>query len=184
MTEIADRFQRLSDGFLARAEAVPADAWDNPSPCEGWKARDVVRHVVDTYGMFLGFVGQKLPSGPSVDEDPAGAYRSARDAVLAGLRKPDVAAAEYESPMFGMSRFDTSVDRFLAADAVVHAWDLARATGGDERLEIDEVKNIGEALAPMDEVMRGPGAFGPKLEPPEGADEQTRFLAFLGRKAW
>ena len=34
------------------------------------------------------------------------------------------------------------------------------------------------------DAMRGPGAFGPELTPPEGADTQTRLLAFLGRQAW
>jgi hypothetical protein len=35
----------------------------------------------------------------------------------------------------------------------------------------------------MGDAMRGPGAFGPELEAPEDADEQTRLLAFLGRRA-
>ena len=29
--------------------------------------------------------------------------------------------------------------------------------------------------------MRGPGAFGEALEPPAGADDQARLLAYLGR---
>lgn len=36
----------------------------------------------------------------------------------------------------------------------------------------------------MGEAMRGPGAFGPELTPPEGADAQTRLLAFVGRRSW
>ena len=32
------------------------------------------------------------------------------------------------------------------------------------------------------EGMRGPGAFGPEITPPPGADEQTKVLAFLGRQ--
>jgi hypothetical protein len=31
-------------------------------------------------------------------------------------------------------------------------------------------------------MLRVPGGFGAKLEPPPGADEQTRFLAFVGRQ--
>jgi hypothetical protein len=34
----------------------------------------------------------------------------------------------------------------------------------------------------MDEVMRRPGAFGPKVEPPADADAQTKLLTFLGRQ--
>jgi hypothetical protein len=36
-------------------------------------------------------------------------------------------------------------------------------------------------MRPNDEAIRRPGGFGPKLEPPAAADEQTAFLAFLGR---
>ena len=184
MSEIAERFRRLSDDLLARIEAVPPDRWDNRSPCEDWTARDVVGHLVNTYAMFLGFIGRELPPSPSAAEDPVAAYGSARDAIQAVLDYPEAAASEYESPMFGTSRFENSVDGFLCADIVIHSWDLARATGGDERLDPEEVSLLGERMAPMDEVLRSPNAFGPKLEPPEGADEQTRFLAFVGRRAW
>jgi len=35
-----------------------------------------------------------------------------------------------------------------------------------------------------DNVIRVPGFFGPELAPPPDADEQTRWLAYLGRCAW
>jgi hypothetical protein len=35
----------------------------------------------------------------------------------------------------------------------------------------------------MDAMIRQPGIFGPKLDPPPGADEQTQLLYFLGRQA-
>jgi hypothetical protein len=31
-------------------------------------------------------------------------------------------------------------------------------------------------------MLRQPGAFGPKVDPPAGADLQTEFLCFLGRR--
>jgi hypothetical protein len=34
----------------------------------------------------------------------------------------------------------------------------------------------------MADQMRSPGALGPELTPPEGADEQTAFLAWAGRQ--
>jgi uncharacterized protein (TIGR03086 family) len=74
------------------------------------------------------------------------------------------------------------VGRWICIDLVVHGWDLARATGQNERIDPAEARRVYEALAPMDEMMRGPQAFGPKLEPPDGADEQARVLAFLGRQ--
>ncbi len=45
--------------FLSRGGRRPR-RWDSPSPCEEWTARDVVGHVVETQGMFLGLVGREL----------------------------------------------------------------------------------------------------------------------------
>ena len=70
-------------------------------------------------------------------------------------------------------------------DVLIHTWDLARATGLDERLDADEVHRqvVGvESLpAEVDEAMRGSGHYGPRVEVPPDADEQSRLLAFMGR---
>jgi uncharacterized protein (TIGR03086 family) len=180
MTDIGDRYRRLAQGFTHRVRAVPDDRWEDPSPCAGWTARDVVRHMVETAELFLGIVGLELPSGPSVDEDPVAAWTSACEAMQAALDDPGKASLSYGG-RFGDTTFEQGVGRFVCADLVVHTWDLARATGLDERLDPDDVHELLVDMEPMDEIMREAGAFGPKLEPPEGADEQTRLLAFLGR---
>jgi uncharacterized protein (TIGR03086 family) len=131
--------------------------------------------------MFLGFIGQEPPPGPSVDTDPPGAFAATRDAVQAALDDPSTAGQEYDG-MFGHTTFESSVDGFLSADLVIHRWDLARATGQDETLPVEEVERIHQQLLPMDDRMRGPGAFGPKVDPPPGADAQTELLCFLGRR--
>jgi len=177
----ADRYRTLAESMTETIAGVPEDKWGAATPCDDWTARDVVSHLVDTSGMFLGFIGKEPPAGPSVDDDPLGAFTTARDAVQGALDNPATATQEYDG-MFGRTTFEKSVDGFLSADLVVHRWDLARATGQDETLPPDEVKRVHEQLAPMDEKMRGPGAFGPKLDPPPGADEQTKLLAFLGRQ--
>jgi uncharacterized protein (TIGR03086 family) len=182
MSAIADRYRRLSDDFAATVAAVPADRWDDQSPCEDWKARDVVRHVVDTSGMFLGFVGKDLGDVPSVDDDPVAAVDHARGRIQAELDDPERAASTFTGLM-GESTFEAAADRFLCTDLVVHRWDLGRATGQDVRLDPAEMAAVRESMAPMADQMRGPGAFGPELEPPRGADEQTAFLAYFGRQA-
>jgi uncharacterized protein (TIGR03086 family) len=181
MSETSKRYRRLAGAMTDRIAAVREDQWGSPTPCEEWSARDLVGHLVDTTGMFLGFIGRELPSGPSVDDDPLGAFTSARDAMQAALDDPATAAQEYDG-LFGTTTLAAGVDGFLAADLVVHAWDLARATGQDERLDPDEVARVHAELAPMDDKMRVPGAFAPKVEPPPGVDAQTRLLCFLGRQ--
>ena len=181
MTDVAERFRKVAEGFTARATEVPPEAWDRPAPCEGWVARDIVRHIGDTTRMFLGRAGVEVPQDPSADEDPVGAWFAVRDTVQAALDDPEVAATSFDTPM-GPSTLEETIGRFGIGDVLVHTWDLARATGLDERLDPDEVHRLFEVMEPNDEMMRQGSAFGPKVDVPAGADEQTRLLAFTGRR--
>ncbi len=179
---VADRYRRLAGAFAATISEVPSGAWDNPSPCEGWTARDVVRHVVDTQGLFLGLVGRSRREGPPVDTDPAGAWAFASAQVQADLDDPEAAAAEFDG-FFGRTSFATAVDRFVCFDLVVHRWDLAEAAGLDTTIPEQDVRFVMEGTKVFGDALRSNGVCGPALEAPDGADEQTRMLAFLGRRA-
>jgi uncharacterized protein (TIGR03086 family) len=183
VTEVSERYRRLAGETTDTVRAVPSERWSSPSPCDGWTARDVVRHLVDTHGMFLGFVGGTLGDIPSVDDDPLGAWEAARDALQGALDDPARAEATFEG-VTGRSTLQDAVGRFICFDQVVHRWDLARAAGIDVRIDADELDRLMQAAEGFGDAMRGPGAFGPAIEPPSGADQQTRVLAFLGRRAW
>lgn len=178
----ADRFRRLATTFSATVDAVPAGAWDSPSPCEEWSARDVVRHMVDSYASVLGRAGLDLPPGPSVDEDPPAAWAHARDAVQAILDDPALAASEYDA-FGGRAKVEETFGSFMCVDLVVHRWDLARATGLDDAIPADDIAFARAFSERMGEMARTSGAFGPEVPVSEGADEQTRLLAFLGRSS-
>ena len=178
----ADRYDRLAADFAATVEAVPADRWAAPSPCEDWTARDIVAHVIESHGLFEGFVGRDLGDIPSAEDDPVAAFASARSVVSRHLHDPDAAEASFEGEVFGHMTFAQGVDRFIASDLLVHRWDLARAAGLDVTLPEDEVTRVREALTGMGDMIRGSGAFGPEVEVPEDATPQDRLLAFLGRR--
>jgi uncharacterized protein (TIGR03086 family) len=181
MTEISQRYARLADAFAAKVAAVPADRWSAPTPCENWTARELVGHVVSTQGMFLGFVGRSIGDVPSVDGDPLAAWNTVRSAVQRDLEDPEKAGAEFEG-MMGKQTFEGAVDRFLSFDLIVHGWDLARATGLDERVAPEDVERAQAQAEGFGDAMRSPQAFGEVVEPPPGADAQARLLAFLGRR--
>lgn len=190
MSESAERFRRVAAGFTARVEVVPGDAWERPAPCEGWVARDVVAHLVEWLappGFLLGAFDVETGPRPSVHADPAGAWALVRDAIQGGLDDPAVAERVADCGPPGHLSFEAAVDMTCTPDVLVHTWDLARAAGLDEHLDPDEVHRMVsgfEALPPeVDAAMRSSGHYGPKAEVPADADEQTRLLAFMGRRA-
>jgi uncharacterized protein (TIGR03086 family) len=182
MSEVSERYARLSSGFADKIAAVPADRWESPSPCEGWTARDIVRHSVGNMGTFLGFVHEAAGEGPTVDDDPLGAWNSARRPVQKILDDPARAGTEFDG-FFGRTTFESAVDRFVNMDLVVHSWDLARATGLDEHLDPSDVERVAKQSVEFGAMLRSPGVCGPEVEAPADADAQTKLLAFLGRRA-
>jgi uncharacterized protein (TIGR03086 family) len=172
----------VSPGFDAAVKAVAPGQWDTQSPCEEWKARDIVAHIVEGHRGVIASVrgGESKPL--DAEEDPSQAWEQASRAMDEIAGDPEESAKEVDGPTGKMPAGDMII-RFVSMDVLVHTWDLARTVGADERLDEDSVQQAYDALKPMDEMIRMRGVFGPKLEPPPNADLQTEFLYFLGRQA-
>ena len=180
MSEIAQRYKTIADGFTARVEGLAPDQWSSPTPCTEWTVRDLVVHVVETHWRMIALVDGTDPLRADVDGDLARQWRAARDAVTEALGDP-ARATKVVRGLFGEQPFEELVSGLLCGDTLIHTWDLARATGQDERLDPGAVAACAAFLAPLDERMRSPGGFGPKITPAPDADEQTRLLNFCGR---
>jgi uncharacterized protein (TIGR03086 family) len=181
VTEISDRYRKIAGQFTQRVQSVPVDAWDNPAPCDGWVARDVVRHLVEWIpGFFQNCAELEFAPAPSVDDDPAAAWLALSDTMQAALDDNEIAAREFEMQM-GTYRIDDAIATFCIGDVLVHTWDLARAAGLDESLDATEVHRLFERMEPIDELLRQSGQFGPRVAVPDDVDEQTKLIAFTGR---
>jgi uncharacterized protein (TIGR03086 family) len=181
VSTIADHYRRLARNFSDTVDAVPDDRWDDPSPCEGWSARDVVQHVVDSeIGMLerVGLAPGPVPSG----DDAAARWSVVRGLVQDSLDDPELAEREYDG-FFGRTTFEKTIDQFACFDLLVHRWDVARATGltSHEAMPADEVSPAFDVSRSLGDNLRQSGVCGPPTEVADDADEQTRFLAFLGR---
>lgn len=161
MTEIADRYRNVAATFTSVVGSVPNGAWRHPAPCEGWVARDVVGHMVGWMPALLeAGAGIVLPVGPPVDDDPLAAWTVMSDGIQAVLDDPSNEQVMFSHPQA----------------------DLARATGGDEMLDADEVHSMLVGIEPLDEMLRFSGQYGPRVPVSDDADEQTKLLAFVGRR--
>ena len=183
MSNVADEHRRVADAFTTTVEGTAPESWDRPAPVEGWVARDVVRHLVEWLPAFLqGGAGITLPAGPSVDDDPVGAWRAQTDAVQALLDDTATAERVHELPHIGTMPLGQAIDMIYTGDVFLHRWDLARATGQDETLDPVKCATMLEGMLPMDEVLRQSGQYGPRVVVADDADPQTKLLAFIGRQ--
>jgi uncharacterized protein (TIGR03086 family) len=182
MSEVLERYQGLAAQFGERVEATSDDQWSSPAPsCPEWTARDVVTHVVEGQRHVVAALEGREPEAPAADADPKALFRESNEALAAAVAVPGALATPIKSPM-GELPAELILGRIMSMDVLVHTWDLARAVGGDEHLDQDAVAHAYEGIKPVGPMLRRPGFFGPEVEAPEGADLQTQFLSFLGRR--
>ena len=176
----AERHRWIAAGFTERVEG--AREWDAPAPVEGWTARDVVRHLVEWLPGFLeSGAGVRLALGPSVDEDPVAAWRAHADAVQALLDDPATDQKVLSNPHLGEIPLAQAIDSFYTSDVFMHTWDLAVATGQDDRLDPATCTELLAGMEPIEEMLRSSGQYGPRVEIADTADVQRRLISFIGR---
>lgn len=183
MNSVAERYRNVAGTFTERVVGATDDGWNRPAPCEGWVARDVVRHLVEWFPPFLERgAGLTLPAGPPVEDDPVTAWTTMSDGIQRILDDPATASRPFAHPQAGEHRLDEAIGMFFLGDVLIHTWDLARATGQDERLDPAEVHDAYVGMQPFDDALRASGHYGPKVEVAADADEQTKLLGFTGRR--
>jgi uncharacterized protein (TIGR03086 family) len=180
MNETVARLTTIVTDFDARVQAAPVGSWSNASPCEEWTARDVVAHVIgSSRRITAGLTGTEAVE-LGADDEIVTAWNSTRDGLMSAVNSADLSTV-MPGP-FGPMPAEQIIGRLMCTDMLVHTWDLARAVGGDERLNAEAVTGAYSGMKPMDAMIRRPGAFGDKVDAPSGGDEQAEFLSFLGRR--
>ncbi len=181
----AELYSRCDAAFRARVDAVDG-RWTAPTALPGWDVRALVHHIVLEErwapplfaGMTIDEVGDMF-EGDQLLPDPLTAVRDASGAALDAVRE-DGALERTVHLSFGDfpgAEYATQ----LAADHLVHAWDLARALGVDDSLDPDAVHAVLAWFGPTENAYRAAGVIGPRVPVPDDADEQTRLLSAFGR---
>lgn len=181
MTSTATLYETANRPLTAVIEAAPAASWTNPSPCEGWTARDVLSHLIGTQRDFLAGRGIDLGAAPDLDVDPAASWRDHAKRVLEVVDDEAVTSAEYDGH-FGPTTIGETLEDFYVFDMVVHRWDIATSVGVGTELTEAELDRIESGAAGFGEALYMDGVCKPGVEPPTDADRSQRVLAKLGRK--
>ena len=165
---VLTRTLRQVAGLLA--EPGPEDL-GRPTPCREWTVGRLVDHLVADPGRFANMLRGEQPdwSGdPHVDGDPAAAFRSAADDLLAEWHGKDASAL-------------TGAD-WQTAEFAVHSWDLLRALGRPTDMLDAEAAERGLAFmrANLAPEARAP-VFDAEQPAPAGASIHDQLAAFAGR---
>ncbi|MFI5747702.1 TIGR03086 family metal-binding protein [Streptomyces sp. NPDC051644] len=188
-SEILDRHGEALRLFTDRVHGVRDDQWSAPTPCTEWTVRDLVTHLVSeqlwvppllTEGRTVAEVGDAF-DGDVLGDDPVAVWDRAADGARQAFEAPG-ALERTVNLSYGNSAADAYCAQ-MVADAVVHAWDLSRAIGADERLPAPLVAFTRREVGPYAKDLSQSGLFAPPVETPADADPQTELLALLGRWA-
>jgi uncharacterized protein (TIGR03086 family) len=177
-------YSRTVERWTDVVNAVRDDQWDAPTPCSEWSVRNLVNHVTSedlwtvplVEGSTIEQVGSRF-DGDVLGDDPVtgstDAAKAATSAVASGLAQGGVVHLS-----FG----DTDVSEYvwqLAADHLVHSWDLSSGLGSDRQLDPALVEAVAGWFAEREELYRAGGAVGPRAATRGGA--QSDLLASFGR---
>jgi uncharacterized protein (TIGR03086 family) len=168
--------------FDRRLEAVAPSDWARSTPCAEWDVRQVVNHVVGqefrmTALLLGGGLAQYVQTREDdwLGDDPMAAWKQGSAELDSALEDREALGrlVEYrDGPVTGEVLMKVRI-----FDMAVHAWDLAKGIGADERLDPGLV---GWSLDALD----GPLAFlwgSPRAASPD-ASPQERLLRHCGRE--
>ncbi|NUU23894.1 MAG: TIGR03086 family protein [Streptomycetaceae bacterium] len=177
--KLAEAYTRALREFDDRVHKVAPEQWTAPTPCTEWSVRDLVNHLTGEHlwapwllrGATLDEVGDRA-AGDVLGDDPVRAWERA----AAGSREA------FETPGALDGRVHVTGGRIAASDyawqmisdLTVHAWDLARGIGADDRLDPDLAQEIYDRTAPQADRWQSLGIFGPPVDVPQDAPVQDR----------
>ena len=186
--DVVELYRRSQAEFGKRVHAVRPDQWGCPTPCADWEVRTLVNHLVVeqlwvpplvTDGQTVAGVGSRL-DGDQLGADPVAVWDAAAAAALAAFEAPG--ALERTVHLSYGDRPAVEYAREMVFDLVVHAWDLARAIEGDEKIDPELVDAVYARVEPDLGSLAASGLFDPPVPVSPDADEQTRLIAATGRK--
>ena len=186
--EVPAMLRRGSEEFGARVGQIRDGQWEAGTPDTEWNVRDLVNHLVYENlwtpllfaGSTTGEVGDRF-DGDVLGPDPRGAWRAASAPALAAA---DVPGAMDRTVHLSFGDFPgREYAMQLFADHLIHAWDLARAIGADERLDAELVGACTTWFVDREDAYRSFGAIAGRPPISPGADAQIRLLAMFGSQA-
>jgi uncharacterized protein (TIGR03086 family) len=183
--DVVELYRRTGEEFATRAQRI-GDRWSAATPCEDWDVRALVHHVTEEElwvppllaGSTIDEVGDRF-AGDLLGGTPVRALTHAAAQAYAAVEAPGALERTVHLSYGDVPGREYAMQ--LAADHLVHAWDLARALGEPTRLDPEAVAGVLAWFTGNEEAYRGAGLIGPRPAMPAGAGPQEALLVMFGR---
>ena len=172
-TDLLDLYRRASDWTVSKIAGV--SDLESQTPCDEWAMSDLLNHMLETQNYFAaaGRGEDASPPGATppklLSDDPKADFERACGEVVAAFSQEGV--VEKTGPALGIA----------FADALLHGWDVARATGQDAKMPADLPGPALEAIHGRFTEEQRKGVFKPEISVGDDASPQDRLLAYTGR---
>ncbi len=180
---------RAGAEFERRLVAVSPNQMQQPSPCAEWTVHDLINHVVAESILSVRLLhgadaeDSMLGQDDMLGSNPTAAFARAASDERTAFDQPDAMSRVVHHPSMDMP--GAELLGFRIGGLTLHAWDLARATDGDEILDSDLVDAVWAQLSPMAAFIAQTGVFGagPSGNVGPEAPLQLRLLDLTGRRS-
>ena len=187
MSSPRELYLRVLDGVTAVVECSDDRSWDIPSPCTGWSTQQLLGHLIDGQHQLNAMLTGQGPRPPITDpqalthltgDTPAMSWRRAHQATVAVLTHLDPTRI-VETPLG--KRAVPDVLSVAVIEPLIHAWDLAVATGQSVVLDPEAVAVTLAGVQVLGDQLQATGMYHPARVMAPDASAQDRLLAALGR---
>jgi uncharacterized protein (TIGR03086 family) len=190
-----DALQALTQArseFESRLATVGTEQWNNPTPCSEWNVHQLVNHMLVgnrmTTQIQAGASHEEILAGFEDDlvaeagDNLEGAFAALADAVHAGFAADGGLDGTVNHLMGEIP--STMFVGFRVCDYALHAWDLARGLGTDDRLDPTMIEWLWDDCQAMKDSVADTGMFGEGASGTVADDAplQIRYLDTFGRR--
>jgi uncharacterized protein (TIGR03086 family) len=181
--ELGERHLAVCRRF-GQSVAAANGKWDRRSPCGAWDARGVLEHVIGFHDVLLlrplGLKPVRPRHDPQIRWELT--YGQLEKALEPGRRLFERVVDIPEIAGNPATRLDArAIMPNLTRDVLIHAWDLARAVGADDRLDARWCELFYAALPGDPYALSVSGMFDAPVAESDQTDPQSKLLARLGR---